>query len=41
MWLAAARGKMTDDPIVYAAQDWPSRACLLLLIAIYGFASFT
>lgn len=36
MWLAAARGNMTDDPIVFAASDWVSWFCLLLLAAIYA-----
>jgi 4-hydroxybenzoate polyprenyltransferase len=36
MWLAAARGNMTDDPIVFAAGDWVSWLCLLLLLAIYA-----
>ena len=36
MWLAAARGNMTDDPIVFAARDWVSWFCLLLLLAIYA-----
>ncbi len=36
MWLAAARGKMTDDPIVFAARDWVSWCCLMLLLAIYA-----
>lgn len=40
MWLAAGRGKMTDDPIVYAARDWVSQLCLVLLLAIYSVASF-
>ncbi len=40
MWLAAERGKMTDDPIVYAARDWVSQLCLVLLLAIYSVASF-
>ena len=24
LWLATARGFMTDDPIIYAAKDWVS-----------------
>jgi len=40
MWLAAERGKMTDDPIVYAARDWVSQLCLVMLLAIYLVASF-
>jgi hypothetical protein len=31
---------MTDDPIVYAMRDWVSRLCLLLLLIVYGIASF-
>lgn len=40
MWLSAARGFMTDDPIIYAARDWVSRLCLLVLIILYVLASF-
>jgi hypothetical protein len=40
MWLSAARDFMLDDPIVYAMRDWVSRLCLLLLLIIYGIASF-
>ena len=40
MWLSASRGFMTDDPIIYAARDWVSRLCLLLLLVAYGFARF-
>jgi 4-hydroxybenzoate polyprenyltransferase len=40
MWLSAARDFMTDDPIVYAMRDWVSRLCLLLLLIVYGIASF-
>lgn len=39
MWLSASRGYMTDDPIIYAARDWVSRLCLLLLLACYAVAS--
>lgn len=39
MWLSAARGRMTDDPIIYAARDWVSLLCLALLLAVYAFAS--
>ena len=34
MWLAASRGYMTDDPIVYAAKDWVSQLCLLLIVGV-------
>lgn len=40
MWLAQQRGKMTDDPIVFAAQDRVSLLCLLSLAGIYFVASF-
>lgn len=40
MWLSAARDFMLDDPIVYAMRDWVSRLCLLLLLIVYGIASF-
>jgi 4-hydroxybenzoate polyprenyltransferase len=39
MWLSAARGYMTDDPIIYAARDWVSQLCLALLLAVYFFAT--
>jgi 4-hydroxybenzoate polyprenyltransferase len=34
MWLAASRGKMADDPIVYAARDWVSQLCLVSIVAV-------
>lgn len=40
MWLAQQRGRMTDDPIVFAARDWVSLLCLLSLAGIYFVASF-
>lgn len=40
LWLAAARGRMTDDPIVFAARDRMSRLCLGLLLAVYGLALY-
>lgn len=40
LWLAAARGKMNDDPIVFAARDWVSWLCLGNLLAVYGLANF-
>jgi 4-hydroxybenzoate polyprenyltransferase len=39
MWLAASRGFMHDDPIVYAARDWVSQLCLALLLGVYAFAT--
>ena len=39
MWLSAARGYMTDDPIIYAARDWVSQLCLALLLGVYFFAT--
>lgn len=39
MWLSAARGFMHDDPIIYAAKDWVSQLCLVLLLAVYVFAT--
>jgi len=41
MWLAVAREKMTDDPIVYAAKDWVSRLCLALIFAVGALAVYT
>jgi 4-hydroxybenzoate polyprenyltransferase len=40
LWLATSRGRMTDDPIVFAARDWVSRLCLGLLLLVYGLASY-
>ncbi len=40
LWLAAARGRMIDDPIVFAARDWVSWLCLGLLLAVYGLAIY-
>jgi 4-hydroxybenzoate polyprenyltransferase len=40
MWLAASRGKMSDDPIVYAARDWVSQLCLALLIVVAALAAY-
>ncbi len=31
LWLATSRGKMHDDPIVYAAKDWVSRIIVVVL----------
>jgi 4-hydroxybenzoate polyprenyltransferase len=39
MWLHAARGEMHDDPIVFAASDWPSYAVLAGLGACMYLAS--
>ena len=41
MWLAVTRGKMTDDPIVYAASDWVSKLCLALIFGIGALAVYT
>jgi len=38
--LQRLREQGTDDPIVYAMRDWVSRLCLLLLLIVYGIASF-
>jgi 4-hydroxybenzoate polyprenyltransferase len=40
MWLAGSRGKMADDPIVYAARDWVSRLCLVLIVAVSAAAVY-
>lgn len=34
VWLIAHRGKMPDDPVVFAANDWPSRVLILLMVAV-------
>jgi 4-hydroxybenzoate polyprenyltransferase len=39
MWLAASRGKMADDPIVYATNDWVSQLCLVSIVTVSA-ASF-
>ena len=41
MWLAVTRGRMTDDPIVYAASDWVSNLCLALVFAVAILAVYT
>jgi 4-hydroxybenzoate polyprenyltransferase len=35
IWLSAARGYVTDDPIVYAAKDWVSWVTLLVAVGCY------
>lgn len=40
MWLAAIRGHMTDDPIIYAAQDRFSHLVAVVILLIYLLASF-
>jgi hypothetical protein len=39
MWLAAGRGKMHDDPIVFAIEDRASQWVALLAIVIVWFAT--
>jgi 4-hydroxybenzoate polyprenyltransferase len=34
IWLIAHRGKMPDDPLVYAMNDWTSRILGLLMLAV-------
>src|SRR5699024_2062037 len=34
IWLQTMRGRMTDDPIVFAARDTGSRICVALGVAI-------
>jgi 4-hydroxybenzoate polyprenyltransferase len=41
MWLAVTRGKMTDDPIVYAGSDWVSQLCLALILGVCALAVYT
>jgi 4-hydroxybenzoate polyprenyltransferase len=38
LWLAAHRGKMPDDPVVFATRDRTSRILLLLMFATAGLA---
>ena len=33
IWLSAHRGKMPDDPVVFAISDWTSRILILLILA--------
>ena len=33
LWLVAHRGKMPDDPVVFATRDWISRVLILLMLA--------
>lgn len=40
MWLAAARGYMTDDPIVYAAKDWVAWVVVGLSALVFVAASY-
>ncbi|NKB49608.1 MAG: hypothetical protein GKS02_09665 [Alphaproteobacteria bacterium] len=32
IWLAAQRGVLTDDPIVFAMRDWASRAAFVIAL---------
>jgi 4-hydroxybenzoate polyprenyltransferase/phosphoserine phosphatase len=38
VWLVTARGAMHDDPLIYAANDWVSRAVVLGLVLIFFLA---
>jgi len=38
IWLSAHRGKMPDDPVVFAARDRTSRILLLLMAVTTAFA---
>lgn len=38
VWLSAHRGKMPDDPIVFATSDWTSRVLVLLMAATVALA---
>ena len=40
MWMAASRGFMADDPIVYAAKDWVSQLCLALIVGVSAAAVY-
>jgi hypothetical protein len=39
LWLSTERGKMHDDPIVYASRDWVSRLVAIGAVAIVLLAS--
>jgi hypothetical protein len=38
IWLIAHRGRMPDDPVVFALNDWTSRILGLLMLAIMVWA---
>jgi len=38
LWLATTRGHMDDDPIIYAARDWVSRAIGLAVFVVFVIA---
>jgi 4-hydroxybenzoate polyprenyltransferase len=38
IWLRAHRGRMPDDPVVFATNDWTSRILILLMAAAVAFA---
>ena len=38
MWLSAHRGKMPDDPVVFATNDWTSRVLIVLMVATVALA---
>jgi len=40
LWLATSRGYVTDDPIVYAAQDWVTWIVVACTVAIYVVRAF-
>ena len=40
LWLAASRGHMADDPIVYASRDWVSLLCLMLILTVAAVAEY-
>lgn len=40
LWLAAFRGFVDSDPIIYAARDWVSRIVIVLAGACYAAAAF-
>lgn len=40
VWMAARRGKLTDDPVVFAIRDGVSRAVFVLCGLIFIFASY-
>jgi hypothetical protein len=34
IWLIAHRGKMPDDPVIFAFEDWTSRILISLMLAV-------
>lgn len=39
VWMLAHRGLLHDDPVVFAARDWNSQLCFILMLVVFGLAS--